>query len=178
MNDLTAETPTATETDGPRGMSRRAMIAATAWTVPAIVIATSAPAMAASPGVFVISSGCKHPGGSQNPFNKEYHFVLTIKNTTGANVTVTLLSALKSGIPANFSVGAGIVPVNQLPKNVIVPPSAGAAGAPFIIHLASDNSANIDLTLIYTYAGVPGSASAVITGVSPCTYSAVGGVYP
>lgn len=178
MDESVPEVPDVVEGLGRRGMSRRAMIAATAWSVPAIVIATSAPAMAASPGLVIISSGCKHPGNSQNPFFKEYHFVLTIKNTTGANVTVTITSTLKDQTAVNFSVGPSVLPVNMLPKDITVPSTAGSEGDEYIIHLASDNSQNINLTVNYTYAGVPGQVSASIPDVSPCTYPAVNGVYP
>ena len=50
----------------PQGLSRRTMIAATAWTVPAVIVATSTPAMAASPGVVSFTGvACKHAGRSE-----------------------------------------------------------------------------------------------------------------
>ncbi|HET8988850.1 MAG TPA: hypothetical protein VFN43_10095 [Humibacillus sp.] len=45
------------------GVSRRTLVAGTVWTVPAIVAASAAPVMAASPIVTIgVGLACKHPG--------------------------------------------------------------------------------------------------------------------
>jgi hypothetical protein len=71
-----------------RGISRRTVVAGTAWAVPAIVVAGAAPAMAATP-IVTIGSGtaCKHPG---NGDEKHYHFELIVTNNGGSTTTVTI----------------------------------------------------------------------------------------
>lgn len=70
------------------GVSRRTVVAGTAWAVPAIVVAGAAPAMAATPIVTIgVGLACKHPG---NGDTKHYHFELTVTNNGGATTTVTI----------------------------------------------------------------------------------------
>lgn len=59
-----------------------------AWSVPVIMVASAAPALAASPPIeprFSPGTFCKHPG---NP--KYYHAVFCFENTTNSTITVTL----------------------------------------------------------------------------------------
>lgn len=151
------------------GPSRRTVVAAAAWSVPVIAVASAAPAMAASPGVITFDPGqaCKHPGQSQRPFNQDYHFVITVKNTTGEDVTVTITQMLIDGQPVNFSVGEGVLPANMAPKSFVVPASAGSTGQTFVIHGDGTNSANTSVQITYTYAGVEGQQSGVAS-VTPC----------
>jgi len=164
-----SEKPSLEPEEAPRGPSRRTIVAAAAWSVPVIAVASAAPAMAASPGVITFDPGqaCKHPGQSQQPFNQDYHFVIRVKNTTGSDVTVTITQMLIDGQPVNFSVGAGVLPSNMAPKTFVVPASAGAAGQEFIIHGDGTNSANTSVQITYTYAGVEGQQTGVAS-VSPC----------
>ncbi len=69
MNENKSVTP------GPSGVSRRTVVKGAAWAVPAIAVASSVPAMAASPCVsFSYAAGaCKDPG---NPFG--YFFSLCV----------------------------------------------------------------------------------------------------
>jgi hypothetical protein len=70
------------------GVSRRTVVAGTAWAVPVIVVAGAAPAMAATPIVTIgVGLACKHPG---NGDTKHYHFELTVTNNGGATTTVTI----------------------------------------------------------------------------------------
>jgi hypothetical protein len=70
------------------GVSRRTVVAGTAWAVPAIVVASAAPAMAATPIVTIgVGLACKHPG---NGDTKHYHFELTVTNNGGSTTTVTI----------------------------------------------------------------------------------------
>lgn len=83
---------TATSTSN-NAISRRTVVAGTAWAVPAIVVASAAPAFAASP-VFVLGAICKVAGGGST---KQYVFQLnasasgtvTITSVTINNETVT-----------------------------------------------------------------------------------------
>lgn len=68
-----------------KGISRRTVTKAMAWSVPAIAVATSVPAYAASGGgpSVVIGDACKLPGNScGNVFVKGYVFDVTITNNT------------------------------------------------------------------------------------------------
>jgi hypothetical protein len=156
MNESSNEV--STESAAKRGLSRRTMIAATAWTVPAVIVATSTPAMAASPGVVSFSgTACKHPGNSVKPFVKDYHFTLLIKNTTGASVNVTFTQMLKLGVARPFSIGAGIAAETTTSKSITVP----VGGQSIIAHLGDDNSSQATITIVYTYDGVGGQTSGV-----------------
>lgn len=74
------------------GVSRRTVVAGAAWTVPAIVVASAAPAMAATP-VVTIGTGiaCKHPGAGDE---KHYHFNLIVTNNGGITSTVTITNII------------------------------------------------------------------------------------
>jgi hypothetical protein len=95
------------------GISRRTVVKGAAWSVPAIVVATAAPAMAATPIVTIgVGLACKHPGAGDE---KHYHFELTVTNNGGATTTVTITEMVlvpTSGQdvtftePAPFTVGA------------------------------------------------------------------------
>jgi hypothetical protein len=69
-------------------VSRRTIVKGAAWSVPAIVVATAAPAMAATPIVTIgVGLACKHPG---NGDTKHYHFELTVTNNGGTTSTITI----------------------------------------------------------------------------------------
>ena len=59
-----------------KGVSRRTVVVGTAWAVPAIVVASAAPAMALSGPVTFTGRACKSPG---NP--KRYLFEITVTNS-------------------------------------------------------------------------------------------------
>jgi hypothetical protein len=67
----------------PNNISRRRVVAGAAWSVPAVVVASSAPAVAASRGPLEFTGGaCKLPGNANDIF-KGYVFELIATNTTG-----------------------------------------------------------------------------------------------
>ena len=77
--------------------SRRTMLAAAAWSVPVVVVAQAAPALASvsNPVFFTLTGACKLPGAS-NDFVKGYAFGLTLVNSLGAN-TVVYIESMKVG---------------------------------------------------------------------------------
>ena len=155
----------------PGGISRRTLAAGAAWSIPVIAVASAAPAYAVSGGVVTFKGdGCKHPGNSQPPFFQDYHFVLNVKNTTGSDVTLCITKMELNGAAKDFSMGAGVVPVNSNTKCVTVPSSAGSAGIDYIVHSDGDNSANANMEVFYTYGSVADSATHQLSG-DPCTFA-------
>lgn len=81
-------------------VSRRTIAKGAAWAVPAIVVASPAPALAASgpPATrqFSVLSGCKLPGNSNATF-KGYAFAMTASNTTSGTVVITINSITLNG---------------------------------------------------------------------------------
>ena len=81
----------------PNNISRRRVVAGAAWSVPAVMVASAAPAVAASPGPLEFTGGaCKLPGNATDTF-KGYVFELTATNTTGPLPTtgITVISNVK-----------------------------------------------------------------------------------
>ena len=70
------------------GISRRTVVKGTAWAVPAVVVATAAPAMAASPCLTASFGGnsCKQPGEGGN--NKGYRLQICFKNSCASDQTI------------------------------------------------------------------------------------------
>lgn len=67
----------------PKTISRRRVVAGAAWSVPAVMVASAAPAVAASPGPLTFSGrACKLPGNSSDLY-KGYVFELESDNPTG-----------------------------------------------------------------------------------------------
>jgi hypothetical protein len=76
-----------------KGVSRRTVVVGTAWAVPAIVVASAAPAMALSGPVTFTGRACKSPG---NP--KRYIFELSVTNTTNAPLVFNAVSLVVDGV--------------------------------------------------------------------------------
>lgn len=84
-----------TENTTKKTVSRRAVAGGIAWSVPAIALASAAPAAATSPLIDVeLSTGnaCKYPGNGPGDMFHAYRFPLTVKNITGETVCVTITS--------------------------------------------------------------------------------------
>ena len=79
-----------------RGISRRTLVKGTAWAVPAVAVASAAPAMAKSGRgpVLDVQRACKQPGSScantNRPYNfvKGYTFTASIYNPSGETIYV------------------------------------------------------------------------------------------
>jgi hypothetical protein len=142
------------------GVSRRTVVAGAAWTVPAIVVASAAPAMAATPIVTIgIGVGCKHPG---NP--KRYHFNLLVTNNGGTTTTVTITDIVL--LPTS---GQNVTFPDPVPFDV------GAKQTECIVvdSNLTTNSANGTLQVSYDYTTESGTESFVAaidaSSLPPCS---------
>lgn len=83
----------------PRGISRRTVAKAMAWSVPVIAVAAAAPIAAASEALLTSTGeGCKLPGNSNGPERyKGYVFGLRAANPTNVTAIVTIVSATLDG---------------------------------------------------------------------------------
>ncbi len=136
------------------GISRRTVVAGTAWAVPAIVVASAAPAMAASGPVVLTGRACKGPGNGAN--TKDYYLEVILNNTSSTSLKqfcFTSIVLIGATIPLNppqcYNVGAGTeqtvtITINNRP-----------------------DSANGSATLNYTIDGNPGTTSATYTSFPP-----------
>ena len=77
-----------------QGISRRTVVKGTAWAVPAVVVASAAPAMAAGASVCVTAefggNSCKQPGVGQNNWGYRLEFCFT--NNCLVPVTIQVIS--------------------------------------------------------------------------------------
>ena len=141
------------------GISRRTLVKGTAWAVPAVAVASAAPAMAASGTVTFnnLSSACKLPGGScegQTGVKKGYVVAMQVCNTvTGnpGNVTVTFTE------PVNGTL-CGTSKEWSIKPNPLVLTQSGCT------------------TVYLALAGEPDSANCAISGSTSFTWSAVNGL--
>lgn len=139
-----------------QGISRRTVVKGTAWAVPAVVVASAAPAMAAGASQCVTASfggnSCKQPGQGQNQFGYRLQFCFT--NTCSVPVTIVVKT-----IQANTG-NAHVQTVNQ----TIGPIAVGATVCSNdLVDYCNDNSANfINVTF-----SVNGGANEVQSVASP-----------
>jgi len=96
------------------GISRRTVVKGTAWAVPAVVVASAAPAMAAGASQCLTASfspvSCKQPGGGQNDWGYRLRICFTNTCATAVTITVTQLQGNSASSP--------VQPVNQGPITV------------------------------------------------------------
>ena len=146
-----------------RGISRRTLVKGTAWAVPAVAVASAAPAMALSGGgpTLTILQACKQPGGSceKDGFPKfGYTFVVRVDNPTNQSVYIYTNTA---NVPAPY---LSVIDVNNLNfsyggAQLFTPPSTKGGspgnyqeiqpGVPLYLLVSSTdgkNSANVSIT--------------------------------
>ena len=138
--------------DANSGISRRTVVAGTAWAVPAIVVASAAPAIAASGPVILTGRACM--GGEPNDF--DYYLEVILNNTgsgTANQFCFTQIVFLGVTIPLNppqcYLLGAGSEQTVTLTINDQTVSGNGSA------------------TLSYTIGSTPGSTSATYTDFPP-----------
>jgi hypothetical protein len=153
------------------GISRRTVAKAAAWSVPAIALAVSTPAYAASPdGVITLTGdGCKLPGNATATY-KGYAFEALLSNTTAADVTVAVTSITLNGTNLGASTFVAFsedgTECTNLGSTFVVP--AGAENIRVAILTANAaNSANGTLVLTYTVDGVPAMETAQADATPP-----------
>jgi hypothetical protein len=143
------------------GVSRRTVMKGAAWSVPAVVVASAAPAFASSQGIFQLDGkACKLPGNSNDTY-KGYAFGITATNPFNVPIVVTVTSLLFNGEDLGF-----VVIVQTDPNNVAVCSSDGLNTLNIPANTTLENlvvltqnaaaSANGTLTVEYTVTGGPG----------------------
>jgi len=129
-----------------QGISRRTVVKGTAWAVPAVVVASAAPAMAAGASQCLTATfggeSCKQPGTGQNNFG----YKLRICFTNNCQVSVTIFV---TKIQSNTGNG----PVLAVNQQVIVAPGATVCLANLVTYCSS-NSANF-INVYFTANGGP-----------------------
>ena len=138
-------------TDAKSGISRRTVVAGTAWAVPAIVVASAAPAMAASGPVVLSGRACKGPGNGAN--SKDYYLEVILNNTSSVTKTFCFTSIVL--INATITLGQ------------CYPVGANSEQTVTITINNRPDSANGSATLSYTIDGTPGTTSATYTDFPP-----------
>lgn len=100
-------------TKSQQGISRRTVVKGTAWAVPAVVVATAAPAMAASPCLTIDfgPNSCKQPGQGQNFKGYNLQFCFTNTCNVAVQITVTQLQGAQGSAPAQPVTPALVVTV-------------------------------------------------------------------
>lgn len=90
-------TPADSESARSKGISRRTVAKAMAWSAPAVALAAPAPAFAASGVVITVSGlGCKLPGNSNSTY-KGYAFLLEVTNGSNVPVVVNITNITLNG---------------------------------------------------------------------------------
>lgn len=158
MNENKSVTP------GPSGVSRRTVVKGAAWAVPAIAVASSVPAMAASPGTITLTGeGCKLPGASWPTF-KGYVFGITATNTTNQVQTINILSVTLNGEDLGDALIINLNPCSLLGTNSFT--------------IGANQTLN-DLVLLTSNAAASNNGQTVVTYTStiePGTFTAQTGV--
>ncbi len=112
----------------PKGISRRTVAKAMAWSVPVVAVAAAVPAYAASgsPPIIIAGTACKSPGQSCSAFPFGYRVPVTIQNpdptktiyitaititnnTCGNLTTATSVPAVPITVPAGQTINATFV---------------------------------------------------------------------
>ena len=130
-----------------KGVSRRTVVVGTAWAVPAIVVASAAPAMALSGPVTFTGRACKSPG---NP--KRYLFEITVTNSNNVPLQLNAISLVINGVTSanvcpttgtiaanssqNVTIAAGTYP-DSANGTAILNYSFGPVGGPYVTSSAS-----------------------------------------
>jgi len=171
--------------------TRRTLVKGAAWTAPAIVVMSAAPAYAATrPPVAPPpdSFGCKYPGNS-DPWEKSYRVELCFLNSTDEQVSVTINSLTWRGAAPTFpptgstndlffdpqhclsdgadgDLVADSCATFKNPYTFTIPAASGSTPGQtcFWIFWRGDASAQNDMCFNYTYTGSAGTTTA-----SACT---------
>jgi hypothetical protein len=125
-------------------LSRRTLVVGTAWAVPAVVVATAAPAMAASATASITITGlCIGPGNTIRVRINE-------SNLSNAAATVTINSLTVANTTINVS---GLVPI-VIPSN-----TASATIVVTVPNPGLNASALVAVAFNYSVLGIPGSVN-------------------
>jgi hypothetical protein len=153
--------------------SRRTLVKGAAWTAPAVVVATAAPAYAATrPPVAPPPEalGCKYPGDS-TPWIKSYRVELCFTNSTSDEVDVVINSLTWRGVAPTFPPTGSVDDTFFDPRHCdddgpdagTIADNCGSFASPYSFHIGAngefcfwifwrgDASAQNDMCFNYTY---------------------------
>jgi hypothetical protein len=142
---------TTTKAAAPSGISRRRVVAGAAWAVPAVAVATAAPASAQSVPPVNISDfgvGCKYPGQSDKSRPYGYVFYVEFTNDSTEDVTITIDSISLDGQPLTVD------EIQLEDGTVVTQPFSLAAGDSIqlaIFATGATNSQNGQLVIGYSW---------------------------
>jgi hypothetical protein len=157
MSDLEEQQP---------GISRRTVAKAAAWSVPAIALAVSTPAYAASPGFITLTGdGCKLPGNATDVY-KGYAFEAFISNTTNAAVTIAITDIDLNNADLGAVTVVALDSCTELGDTFVVPAGTEDLRVAILTQNAG-NSANGTLVLTYTVNGVGDAVTAQADATPP-----------
>jgi hypothetical protein len=158
MSDLEEQKP---------GVSRRTVAKAMAWSVPAVTLAVSTPAYAASPGVIELSGlGCKLPGNSNDAY-KGYAFRATLSNTTNSQVNVTITDMDLGTSDLGDVLIIDLDTCTVLGTNTFTIPANTTLSNVALVTENAATSENGTLVVQYTVEGAPDTATATADGLPP-----------
>jgi hypothetical protein len=146
--------------------SRRSVVRTGVWAVPAVAVATSAPAFAGSTDncttdgkvcVEGTGTGCKLPGHSTHDGQTFYGYrmVVTFDNNTNADIDITLDDFTISGKSTQ-----------GFPTGTVLTLSPG--GNPTLFIVTSSASSQRSATIFYTYNAVQFTATVSFDTFNPC----------
>jgi hypothetical protein len=148
------------------GISRRTVAKAAAWSVPAIALAVSTPAYAASPGFITLTGdGCKLPGRATDIF-KGYAFEATISNTTNADVSIAITDITLNGEDLGDVTVVVLSTCTVLGDTFVIPEGTIDLRVAIITEGAA-SSANGTLIISGTVDGVAGAVTAQADAAPP-----------
>lgn len=157
MSDLEEQKP---------GVSRRTVATAMAWSVPAVALAVSTPAYAASPGFITLTGdGCKLPGNATDIF-KGYAFEALITNPTNTSVTVSITDITLNGEDLGNVTVVNLDTCQALGSTFTVAGNTTNLRVAIVTQNAA-SSANGTLILTYMVEGIPGAATAQADAAPP-----------
>ena len=152
-------TESSSATGAPKNVSRRRVVAGAAWSVPAVMVASAAPAMAASQCLTATFGGesCKYPGSGQNA--KGYKLQICFTNNCDISATIEVKS-----VQGNAA-SSPLVAVNQ---TVTVPAhNPQPICLPAFVIYCSTNSGNF-LNVTYSVNGAPDQVASLPSPVQTC----------
>jgi len=136
------------------GINRRTVMKGAAWSVPVVLVASAAPAIASSRPIEIsgVASSCKHPGGSGS-FEKAYHIKFTFKNTSNEPITFTLPGLVPTTQGDVTSNPAFLGPPVTAGNPIVITIPALTSAKEWVVHYYKDNSPSLVMNMTYSYAG-------------------------
>lgn len=160
----------------PNNISRRRVVAGAAWTVPAVMVASAAPAVASSlPPVYPDlknASACKLPGSSwpdsYGCWDQGYVLFVEFVNTFDYPVSVTVTGISVTGVPDMQLVGTTLTSACSTTVSCFDIAAKGSTQVAIFGNSSTNSASNVDVTVAFSWHDQPscgGNASpATVTG--------------